>query len=218
MNIVLILGMHRSGTSMMSQILRALGVHMGIKLDEHYEDEDFKSLNIDILSQAGGSWHQPPRQENIIKQNWSVVCIQKLIEVKSRENTLWGWKDPRMCLLIGPLYWQVLKDYNVKIVAVKRQKFSVVASLQEREAKRGVLGIQKDNWESLVDHYNDSLCSFLSDYPEVPVYYVDYEYWTQLSLNNSCRMKLINDLCTFLNIEPKNNDKIKAYSVIRCRK
>lgn len=214
MAIILILGMHRSGTGMMSQVLRVLGVHMGTELDEHHEDEDFKALNISVFSQAGGSWHHPPKQENIKKQVWGVTCIQKLIEAKCKKNELWGWKDPRMCLLMDSLYWQILKNRVVKIIVTRRHISHVVASLQSRERKH-VNPVHCDSWKPLVELYNQAIHTFLKRHPSVPVHYADYEQWTQPNRRN--RIALIDELCHFLEIEPGSRVS-DACNCIRHRK
>lgn len=215
MSIILTLGMHRAGTGMISQALRLLGVHTGTELDEHHEDEDFKALNISVLSQAGGSWHRPPNQENIKKQDWSIICIRKLIEAKCKKSELWGWKDPRMCLLIKPLYWQILKKYDVKIIVAQRHVAHIIASLQKRERKH-VNPIYCTNWKALVELYVQSIHGFLRLFPDVPVHYVDYERYTQP--DRRARLALINELCSFLEIVPGSKNVTKACDIIRHRK
>jgi len=61
---IIILGMHRSGTSMLSGMLDRLGIDMGddvVGRQEsnplgHFEDGDLLSLNELILAKAGGSF------------------------------------------------------------------------------------------------------------------------------------------------------------------
>lgn len=212
MSVVIVLGMHRSGTGMVSQILRLLGVRMGSNLDIHYEDEDFKTLNMDILRQAGGRWYQPPKPEEISKQLWSIPQICKYIDDKKSES-LWGWKDPRMCLLLGPLYWRILKNYNVKIIIVRRCVSDVVASLEAREKKRREDPVLLNNWHRLVDLYNQAISVFLKGHPEVLAHFIDYEQYTQPDLQN--RLMLIDKLCNFL--ESKSCNNMAACDIIRCR-
>jgi len=74
---VVVLGMHRNGTSMTSGILSKLGIDMGRELIGkkvsnplgHFEDKDFLDLNIKILKEAGGgSWDSTPAREDILDQ------------------------------------------------------------------------------------------------------------------------------------------------------
>jgi hypothetical protein len=65
---IVILGMHRSGTSTIARILASIGINMGERImgaNEsnpfgHYENLDFVELNDEILINAGGSWKKPP--------------------------------------------------------------------------------------------------------------------------------------------------------------
>ena len=68
--IVCILGMHRSGTSLVSRVLNVLGVYLGPEehlmrpsTDNptgHWESRPIKEINDEILSILGGSWSEPP--------------------------------------------------------------------------------------------------------------------------------------------------------------
>jgi len=68
---VIVLGMHRSGTSMVSGVLNILGVDIGKDLLGnhwsnplgHFENNDFRNLNTQILKEAGGDWLNPPSRE-----------------------------------------------------------------------------------------------------------------------------------------------------------
>ena len=69
--IICILGMHRSGTSLLTRVLNLMGVYLGP--DAHllqplaenpkgfWEHKEIWKLNEDILWRLGGSWHNPPR-------------------------------------------------------------------------------------------------------------------------------------------------------------
>ena len=92
---VIILGMHRSGTSMIAGILECLGVNLGEnQLGKqwfnplgHFEDVDFLSLNKDILASAGGSWDQPPSNTAILAQGDQFQKkIGDLIHTRNKHN------------------------------------------------------------------------------------------------------------------------------------
>lgn len=136
---VVVLGMHRSGTSMIASILNKLGVSMGkVMLGKtpsnplgHFEDKDFYDLNRKILKFAGGNWRNPPKEENILAQkdkfNKEIV---DLIFIKNKEK-YWGWKDPRTCLTIK-FYLPYLK--NPFFIVCHRQKKAVGESLLQRDS------------------------------------------------------------------------------------
>ena len=77
---VIILGMHRSGTSMVSGLLTNLGVDLGEDAlgplisnpRGHFEDGDFLGLNNAILAAAGGTWDDPPAAPAILETGWKI--------------------------------------------------------------------------------------------------------------------------------------------------
>src|SRR5437588_6692719 len=56
---VIILGMHRSGTSMVSELLDALGLFVGRELQDDHESTFFLALNETIFARVGASWDNP---------------------------------------------------------------------------------------------------------------------------------------------------------------
>lgn len=134
---IVVLGMHRSGTSMTSGILSRLGVDIGKRLAPpnfanplgYFEDKDFFELNNIILRRAGGDWKSPPDRDAILAQKNK---LQKRIHdmVKRKESELWGWKDPRTNLTIE-LYLPFLT--NPYFIICNRNPIGVAKSLAERE-------------------------------------------------------------------------------------
>src|SRR5215218_8748145 len=67
---VAIVGMHRSGTSMVAKLLKRAGVHLGDEADlmppaeenpeGFYEHLQFVKLNDEVLNVAGAGWDCPP--------------------------------------------------------------------------------------------------------------------------------------------------------------
>ncbi|MCK4816954.1 hypothetical protein KA005_14390, partial [bacterium] len=61
---IIILGMHRSGTSIVANMLHRIGISMGedlLKSDKfnpngYYEDADFLGINKGILTNSEGTW------------------------------------------------------------------------------------------------------------------------------------------------------------------
>ena len=68
---IVILGMHKSGTSMVAGVLEKLGVNMGKELLGphwsnplgHFENVKFVNLDERILKEAKGSWNNPPKRK-----------------------------------------------------------------------------------------------------------------------------------------------------------
>lgn len=167
MKSVIVLGMHRSATSMIARALHKSGeVHMGKNLmlglasnpEGHYENYDFFHLNNEILWKAGGDWHKPPSLEKILAlEPIFRDRIKKTIEV-SVENAKfagfksWGWKDPRTVLTID-LYMPHLD--KPQFVTCFRDHDSVAKSLSSHE------GVTYEEAYNLSLVYNKRLVEFI---------------------------------------------------------
>jgi hypothetical protein len=82
---IIILGMHRSGTSMVAGLLAKMGINMGDDLlgrspsnpFGHFEDWDFVNLNDSILSKAKGSWDKLPAKKTFyLKQKFLMMRLR----------------------------------------------------------------------------------------------------------------------------------------------
>jgi hypothetical protein len=174
---VIILGMHRSGTSMLSGIVERLGIDMGDDQPGrqfsnpmgHYEDGDFLTLNESILATAGGSWNNPPAADLINDQALGFGDrLEQIIRGKfqKNENQSWGWKDPRTSLTIQ-LYFPYLK--NPYILWCQRDQAAISNSLWKRNK------ITPQQSERLTDHYQLMIGDFIEKHPEIPVLRVSYQ-------------------------------------------
>ena len=91
---ILLSGMHRSGTSMVTNILNKCGLIIGNKLDLNNESLFFQRINTWMMSLLGSSWDIPKVFDKINKEiREDIVCqLKKLIT--SRANTLYfGWTN-----------------------------------------------------------------------------------------------------------------------------
>lgn len=184
MTCVVVLGMHRSGTSLVANILQTLGVNMGDRFREpdatspygYFEDLDWRAINKFILNYDGHTWYDPPDTEMILK-----VCDKFSVEVQINEimvnlnirgvlQGIWGFKDPRTCLTICGLH-QYLPD--PKYVLVLREEEEIVASLMERAAKRGYEE-SRQHWIDLTRQYIKRTTKFLET-TTAPVCIVRYD-------------------------------------------
>ena len=159
----IILGMHRSATSLIAKGLMASGIHMGNRLlgaspcqpDGHFEDTDFISVNDQILKHAGGSWDNPPDEEAIVEvARQSKDFLQEFIESKS-QHRLWGWKDPRTVLTIRCFMPFIKKPH---IIPCFRETRDVARSLNRRD------GMPIAQGQQLAMEYNRRLLLFLGDW------------------------------------------------------
>lgn len=139
---VVVLGMHRSGTSVITRSLEACSVFLGDKLISgekdnekgFFEDAEINRLNEQFLAQLGGTWCSiflAPADESLISE-----YIEKNLTVLSSRfssNPLWAIKEPRITRL--PFLWdRVLQalDSDVKYILANRHPFSVADSLKKR--------------------------------------------------------------------------------------
>lgn len=169
----IVLGMHRSATSLVAGALRNFGVDMGkellggstSKISPHFEDMDFLRLNEQILHTAGGSWRNPPSEKRILALRKKFAPeIKKLVEGKSG---LWGWKDPRTTLTIK-LYLPYLK--NPHFICCFRNPLEVAKSLYRRQKMPIKEGLK------LAKIYNKRLLGFLNYYYASKNYSLFHDY------------------------------------------
>ena len=170
---VIVLGMHRSGTSMVAGVLSKLGVNMGQTLVGkswsnplgHFEDRDFVELNNRILEAAGGSWSAPPTEGAIRDQERSFTEDIKDI-IGKKESNIWGWKDPRTCLTIA-LYLPYLT--NPYFIVCHRNYHAIAESLRRRNGMKIEKGVK------LAEIYEERIESFFCAHPELPRLDIRYE-------------------------------------------
>ncbi len=133
---LVVLGMHRSGTSCVTRMLHHLGVYLGenyctepmpSNLIGHWEARDVVEINDQILSLSGGSWQSVPKQ-----LSWNHDCEQKIKRVLAQfaARPLYGWKDPRTTVTF-PAWKSHLTDYVV--LACVRHPLAVAQSLEVRD-------------------------------------------------------------------------------------
>jgi hypothetical protein len=142
--VVCVLGMHRSGTSLITRMLNFLGVDLGP--EEHllepaecnpkgfWEHQGFVAINDAVLEQLGGHWDEPPRcssgWERLPKLNALKTRARSLIQKEFATAQQWGWKDPRTCLTLP--FWQDLLP-SMHYVLCGREPGSVALSLERRD-------------------------------------------------------------------------------------
>ncbi len=135
--ILIILGMHRSGTSLVTNWIYLCGLNLGEDLigkspynkNGHYEDRDFHNIHERIFRCNGIPYGGLKQIDNLIVTKEQKEKLKRLIEVKNSKNQQWGWKDPRTNMFL-PIYQELIPDANYLILY--RDPFCVIESLLRR--------------------------------------------------------------------------------------
>jgi hypothetical protein len=146
MKIILVLGMHRSGTSALAGSFSRLGFYPGKKLlapneynaRGYFEDAPLSHRLDFILKSFGRSWND----ERLLPDGWlvsdssasHVECLRKILLEEFDLNQPTVIKDPRICRLF-PLLEFALQSIGVQLrcVVSVRSPFAVIESLERRD-------------------------------------------------------------------------------------
>jgi hypothetical protein len=174
---VVVLGMHRSGTSFLVRALNLAGLWLGEPAHlatiegramsgnpkGNYEHREAVAISEVILRRAGGEWFRPPRQilgEADDGQRIRAFCA-RLQATRPPEYARWGWKDPRAVLTLD--VWRAALPCGLFIVAAFRHPTAVARSLLSRNR----LPLQAGY--ALWTHYNRQLLRQLETLPHLLV-------------------------------------------------
>lgn len=140
---IIVLGMHRSGTSAVARLLNMMGAYFAPERMElpvnsanpkgYWERRDVINLNEDILKSLHVSWDRiaeftPQTINSEIIQHFQPYAAEIILGLDAQRP--WMLKDPRLCLLL-PL-WLPLLEVPV-CVFVYRSPIQVAQSLAKRE-------------------------------------------------------------------------------------
>lgn len=144
---LIILGMHRSGTSATTGALKCLGVQLGEKLYKgheginpkgYFEHGGIADTNDEVLYAIGSSWDDIlPLREDWWKQDVLrkyALKIKRYITDDFQGSILWSVKDPRICRLL-PWWLPLLAEQGISVACliVVRQPMEVCRSLAKRD-------------------------------------------------------------------------------------
>ena len=155
---IIVIGMHRSGTSMVSAMLWALGVYLGPELgppgdtDPGIAQDDlrrvygyaeaaaFREVNVRLLERAGASWSRVEpflaqrdaeafRRASLRAMQWATFGQLRSRYLLRGLDGLWGWKDPRTSLTL-PHWLQLFPE--ARVLHVRRDPEAAADSLYRR--------------------------------------------------------------------------------------
>ena len=173
MKTLIVLGMHRSITSLVAKGLADNKVYVGDKLmppnggnpNGYWEDTDFVKMNNKLLAMAGGTWRDLPSEEKIVdlgKRHGEMIRDlirrkeERIKDIFFRENErIWGWKDPRTILTVK-LYLPYLT--NPHFILCFRKPLDVAKSFNKTE--KIPIGEGVNLWRE----YNKRMLNFISNH------------------------------------------------------
>jgi len=212
---ILVLGMHRSGTSCLAGSLHESGVYFGdVSLANQYnkkgnrENNAIMLINDSILEHSHGSWSDPPK-----KIKWTAEHEKQGVKIinnfeENSDSNSWGFKDPRT-LLTFPFWQKLLSSY--KLVGTIRSPISVANSLKTRD-QSFTISKGLDLWLK----YNQSLLNIIkiTPFPLISFDLPAHEY--QFKLNSiKSELNLLNTSSeTFFekNLRSQNEEKHYKYN------
>jgi len=147
---LIVVGMHRSGTTMLTDLLEKLGIFMGKDLDHNHESLFFIKHNDWLLKECGGQWDSPKGMDVLLERDDLLDPTLDYLEylmshlpirhyagairllsgdLPFNACTPWGWKDPRNTFTL-PVWLKLFP--NARVLHIYRNGVDVAASLQTR--------------------------------------------------------------------------------------
>jgi hypothetical protein len=164
---IIITGMHRSGTSLVSNWLQSAGVNIGDRLLEpnvanprgYFEDVDFYSYHEQLLHEHGQTYLHVDPGFVFAPTPTAVAGARQLLDRRA-DRPLWGWKDPRTSLFLN--FWHDLLP-DARYLFVYRHPLNVLLSLLRRGEFDNhpcpISGV--DAWQ----RYNSRISKFYDEHP-----------------------------------------------------
>ncbi len=140
---LLVVGMHRSGTRLVADVLASLGVFMGADRQGDSESITFIRMNEAIFHECGTLWSEPlpvhialsdPALVERIAANVRGTLSNALSAYLGRTDVAasshFGWKDPRNTFTL-PIWKRIFP--RLRMIHVLRHGVDVAASLAQRQ-------------------------------------------------------------------------------------
>lgn len=199
--VILILGCHRSGTSLVARSLKCLGVELSERAEwsgpdnptGFYENRDVLAFNEIVSDLIGWRWDQLEPEEIVhyssayVWNSSAGAVMKNLMREEFAKYPVFGIKEPRLCRLL-PLWKHLFHelDCEVSVVHVVRHPMAVARSLQTRN------GFSLEKGLALWTEYNE-MAHTKAD-PTWPSLTVSYENFVCLPMLQVARIGRALDL------------------------
>ena len=167
---VIVIGMHRSGTTLVTRLLQDLGIAMGARqATETVEALFFRRRNELMFALAHATWDNPRALALALEEPHLRVAFAKTVahnlgslrslrfappdalrRLMRGRNRVWGFKDPRSCITL-PVWLEVFPA--ARVIHIVRDGNAVASSL----VRRGETQLKKGYVDSLVS-LDSTLC------------------------------------------------------------
>jgi hypothetical protein len=167
---IVVLGMHRSGTSALANVIGRLGAALGTDADvsDGSENKPIRACNAAILDALGGHWSAPVGFEPGWTNQPEVVELDAQVRSaldRLPKSGVFAWKDPRTCFTFG--FWTQRLTTEPVVIMSFRHPLEVADSLNRRN------GFGVGHGVALWEAYNRALLEAAAGYQTIVVAYPD---------------------------------------------
>lgn len=166
---VVVIGMHRSGTSCLAGCLQDLGLNLGEvntaaphNKKGNREDPRLWVVHDAVLARVGAAWDRPP-MEPVVWTAGEKTALRAVLADYDAVPRPWGFKDPRATVLLDG-WLEVLPD--LRLTASIRHPLAVAGSLAARN------GFSREQSLAIWATYNWAVLAWRA---RTPVAVVDYD-------------------------------------------
>lgn len=150
---VIVIGMHRSGTSLLARLLQDAGIFLGFRQNRNAEPRLIVDINAWLLRQASATWDRPEGLADLLVDDvshpWLVDYMDGIIRGPAALRFLgpsrflryrslqsydqpWGFKDP--CTTYTLKYWLDIFP-QARVIHIMRHGVDVAVSLEKRRER-----------------------------------------------------------------------------------